>query len=105
MSTAADFETWHDKRKKTVFLKIDGEDQAAFVQYEKEGKTLDLYHSFVPEHLRGRGHGRVLAREAVRLLIKDGNSLKLSCSYLQLYFNRHAEQDLTEEQREKCSLH
>ena len=93
----------HDSATKTVTVKVNDHD--AFVNYDDDGQCLSVYHSFVPEHLRGKGLGRILAREAIGLLLSDRPeaTIRLTCSYLQLYYRRHAKQDLDEDQLRRVS--
>ena len=83
----------HDEGCKRFTLLVDG-GQEAFLDYARvegdgdDALTLDLYHTEVPETLRGRGIGKVLAKGAFDELLAahPDARLILSCTYLQHFY-------------------
>ena len=53
--------------------------------------VLDLTHTEVPEELRGRGIGGVLAHAAFEHALQSGAVVKLTCDYLKHYISKHNE--------------
>lgn len=82
-------EVIHDKVNKRFVINIDGLD--AFVEYSLNEKEMNLYHTYTPPQLRGKG----LAEKVVRTAIEYAkeNSLKVipSCSYVAVFMQRHPE--------------
>lgn len=86
----------HDKNGHKFILDL-GDGQVARIDYrlmESDGhKTIEMYHTEVPEELRGRGIGKALARGALEQARKANMRCKLTCSYLVDYLNRFASDD------------
>lgn len=69
-----------------------GNNRQARIDYRKEGgDCVNLYHTEVPVDMRGQGLARHLAQGALDQLEKDGLKVKLSCSYLQDYVRKFAQ--------------
>lgn len=79
----------HDKVNNRFVINIDGLD--SFVEYSLNEKEMNLYHTYTPPQLRGKG----LAEKVVRTAIEYAkeNSLKVipSCSYVAVFMQRHPE--------------
>ncbi|BDQ03275.1 GNAT family N-acetyltransferase [Ignavibacterium sp.] len=82
-------EVIHDKVNNRFVINIDGLD--SFVEYSLNEKEMNLYHTYTPPQLRGKG----LAEKVVRAAIEYAkeNSLKVipSCSYVAVFMQRHPE--------------
>lgn len=82
-------EVKHDKVNNRFVINIDGLD--SFVEYSLNEKEMNLYHTYTPPQLRGKG----LAEKVVRAAIEYAkeNSLKVipSCSYVAVFMQRHPE--------------
>jgi hypothetical protein len=67
---------------------IDG--HCAYLAYMDLGKqTLDMYRTFVPNALRGRGIAAVLTRHALEYAEREGYQVIPSCSYVERYIERN----------------
>lgn len=61
----------------------------AYLAYVDLGKqTLDIYRTFVPDALRGRGVAAVLAKHALEYAAREGYTVIPSCSYVERYIER-----------------
>ena len=73
---------------------IDDEVGRAYLTYMDLGKqTIDIYRTFVPDELRGRGLAALLAAEALKYASEQGLKIIASCSYMERVMARqgHAE--------------
>ena len=81
----------HDELSKRFTLPVEGGHEA-ILDYDRvesgNALTFDLYHTEVPEALRGKGIGKVLARGVFEELIAahPDAKLTLSCTFLQHYY-------------------
>lgn len=79
----------HDKDNNRFVIYIDGAE--AFVEYSLSGHVIELYHTYTPPQLRGRG----LAEKVVRAALEYAKENKLkvipSCSYVAVFLQRHPE--------------
>ncbi|WP_312395924.1 GNAT family N-acetyltransferase [Stutzerimonas kunmingensis] len=67
---------------------IDG--HCAYLAYMDLGKqTLDMYRTFVPDALRGRGIAAVLTQHALEYAEREGYQVIPSCSYVERYIERN----------------
>jgi hypothetical protein len=67
---------------------IDG--HCAYLAYMDLGKqTLDIYRTFVPNALRGRGVAAVLTQHALEYAEREGYQVIPSCSYVERYIERN----------------
>ena len=81
----------HDEGCKRFTLLVDGGHEA-ILDYDRvetdDALTFDLYHTEVPEALRGKGIGKVLAKGAFDELLAahPDARLILSCTFLQHFY-------------------
>merc|ERR1712241_1318649 len=81
----------HDDLSKRFTLPVEGGHEA-ILDYERvesgNALTFDLYHTEVPEALRGKGIGKVLAKGAFDELLAahPDARLILSCTFLQHFY-------------------
>ncbi len=82
-------EVIHDKDNNRFVIYIDGAE--AFVEYSLAENVIELYHTYTPPHLRGRG----LAEKVVHAALEYAKENKLkvipSCSYVAVFLQRHPE--------------
>jgi predicted GNAT family acetyltransferase len=79
-----------DNRTASRFeLEVDG--QIAFLRYERTPATLRLIHTEVPEALRGRRFGDMLAKTGIEAARHEGLSVVVICPFVRTYLSRHPE--------------
>lgn len=77
----------HDQAGHQFEVTID--DHRAYLAYMDLGKqTLDIYRTFVPNALRGRGIAAALTAHALEYAETSGYSVIASCSYVERYMER-----------------
>ena len=78
----------HDETGHQFEVSIDG--YRAYLTYMDLGKqTLDIYRTFVPNALRGRGIAAALTEKALEYADEMGYTVIPSCSYVERYMERH----------------
>ena len=78
----------HDQAGHQFETTVDG--HRAYLTYMDLGKqTLDIYRTFVPNALRGRGIAAALTEQALDYAAKMGYEVIPSCSYVERYMERH----------------
>ena len=86
----ADETVIHDQAGKRFCVQLQGYE--ACLMYRQSGKTLDLYHTYVPEVFRGRGMAERLCKAAFEHAKAEGLTVIPSCSYISgAYLKRHPE--------------
>jgi predicted GNAT family acetyltransferase len=71
---------------------IDADGTLAVLEYrEIDAQTLDYYHTFVPQALRGGGIASRLADAALRDAREHGRKVVPTCSFIAAYIARHPE--------------
>ncbi|MGK9063975.1 GNAT family N-acetyltransferase [Stutzerimonas chloritidismutans] len=81
----------HDQAGHQFETTVDG--YRAYLAYVDLGKqTLDIYRTFVPDALRGRGVAAALTQHALDYAAREGFTVIPSCSYVERYMERQAEQ-------------
>ena len=79
----------HDPEGKQFFVIVDG--ARAYLAYMDLGKkTLDIYRTFVPNALRGKGLAAKLTEHALRYAEDEGYTVLPSCSYVEWYVGRQS---------------
>lgn len=85
MST--DVAVQHDTEGRLFY--IDDDLGRAYLTYMDLGKqTIDIYRTFVPDALRGRGLAALLAAEALKYAQEQGLTIIASCTYMERYMER-----------------
>lgn len=85
MSTEIQVE--HDRKGQQFYIAADG--GRAYLAYMDLGKkTMDIYRTFVPDALRGKGLAAQLAAAALKYAEEQGYTVIASCSYVQGYLER-----------------
>ncbi|CAD5377890.1 N-acetyltransferase [Pseudomonas sp. OF001] len=77
----------HDQACKQFEVTVDG--CRAYLSYMDLGKqTIDIYRTFVPDALRGRGVAAALTEQALQYAEDKGYTVIPSCSYVERYMER-----------------
>ena len=77
----------HDQAGKQFEVTVDG--SRAYLSYMELGKqTIDIYRTFVPDALRGRGVAAALTEQALQFAEGRGYTVIPSCSYVERYMQR-----------------
>lgn len=80
----------HDESGSRFIVKLQGFE--ATLMYRRDGKTLDFYHTYVPEVFRGRGVAEQLCKSGFEYAKANGCMVIPSCSYISgAYLKRHKE--------------
>ncbi|MFN3872531.1 MAG: GNAT family N-acetyltransferase [Ignavibacterium sp.] len=82
-------EVIHDKIKSRFVIRIDGEE--SFVEYSLYDKVMNLYHTYTPPQLRGKGLAEKVVRAAIEYAKENNLKVIPSCSYVALFLRRHPE--------------
>ena len=93
---ADSIEVAHQEAEQRFSVRLEGYE--ACLMYRRTGKTLDLYHTYVPHVFRGKGIAERLCQAAFEHAKAQGMSVIPSCSYIaEAYLKRHPEyQSLTQ---------
>lgn len=80
----------HNAEKEEFFIDIEG--ATAVIEYRlKNGTMMDIYRTFVPESLRGKGLAGQLMKRAISFAREHRLKVKPTCSYAVTYMDRHPE--------------
>lgn len=77
----------HDPSSRQFYVEVDGL-RACLAYMDLGKKTLDIYRTFVPHALRGRGIAAALTEEALLFAERGGYAVIPSCSYVEVYMQR-----------------
>ncbi|MCR0981478.1 GNAT family N-acetyltransferase [Roseomonas populi] len=69
-----------------------GVGEPAFIAYERDGGTITLVHTIVPEAASGQGAGSRLVRGALAIIRVQGLRVVPQCSFVAAYMERHPEE-------------
>jgi hypothetical protein len=79
-----------DNRETSRFeLQVDG--QVAFLEYRRSPHAIILKHTEVPESLRGRGLGAILAKAALEMARDEGLRVNVQCPFVKAFLEKHPE--------------
>ena len=82
--------TVRDNREASRYeLHVDG--HVAFLEYERRPRSIVLQHTEVPESLRGRGVGAILAKSALEMARAEGLRVIVHCPFVKAYLQKHPE--------------
>lgn len=79
----------HDHDAARFVATVDGHE--AEVDYEREGDTMAITHTLVPEPIGGRGIAGDLTRAAFDYARREGLRVRPLCSYAEAWSRRHPE--------------
>lgn len=86
---SSDVAVEHDSEGRMFY--IDDPAGRAYLAYLDLGKqTIDIYRTFVPDELRGRGLAALLAARALDFAQEQGYKVIPSCSYIERYMERQS---------------
>ncbi len=78
-----------NKSKNRFEAHIDG--QMAIIAYEKDGNTMKLIHTEVPESLEGKGIASQMLKKVLTTIANSGNTVNPVCPFVKSYIERHPE--------------
>jgi predicted GNAT family acetyltransferase len=83
------YEIVNDRQGSRFVLTFDGDE--VYVLYALDKETIDLYSTFTPQQLRGKGLAAVVVKAAIEYA--RANKLKVipTCSYVRWFINQHKE--------------
>lgn len=70
---------------------LEAEGDKAILDYIKEPRRIRLTHTYVPQHLEGRGIGSELVAGALEDAREKGLQVVPACSFVAQYIARHPE--------------
>ena len=80
----------HDTVSHRFLIRLDGHE--AFLAYRQNRRTLEFYHTFVPEEFRGRGLAEQIVRAGFEYAKANKFTVDPTCPYIALtYLRRHPE--------------
>lgn len=83
----------HEPNLSQFSLKIDDVEEVAFLKYrviDKDGNTVyDLFHTYVPQQMRGRGIAAKMVNHACSFARENNYKIIPSCSYIPVYMKRN----------------
>ncbi|NWF90449.1 MAG: N-acetyltransferase [Ignavibacteriaceae bacterium] len=82
-------EILHDEHQQKFYVIT--ENLESHLHYVKLDNILDLNHTYVPYQLRGKGIAGKLVEAALEYAKQNGFKIIPSCSYVDVYFQRHPE--------------
>ncbi|GMU94799.1 MULTISPECIES: GNAT family N-acetyltransferase [Ignavibacterium] len=82
-------EVIHDKNNSRFVIRIDGEE--SFVEYSLYENVMELYHTYTPPQLRGKGLAEKVVRTALEYAKQNNLKVVPSCSYVAVFLQRHPE--------------
>ncbi|PRP89368.1 acetyltransferase [Planoprotostelium fungivorum] len=73
-------ESVHRPEKKRFSIVLDGEE--AYLEYKEVNGALDLFKTYTPKALRGKGTAAILAKDAFEFASKNNKKIIPSCTYI-----------------------
>ena len=70
----------HDPKEQRFFVRQEGRE--AFLAYRLKEHEIEMYHTFVPLELRGKGLAEKLCQSAFEYAKKSGLKVRPTCSYI-----------------------
>ncbi len=82
-------EVIHDKENHSFVIKI--ENASSYVSYSLSGKMMELYTTYTPPQLRGRGLAEKVVKAALEYAKENNLKVVPTCSYVRVFIQRHPE--------------
>lgn len=82
-----EYKVEHLKDKSTFVTVVDGYE--AIIEYHPYKGGIDIYHTFVPKEIGGRGVAAVLAKSALEYALSNNLTVRPTCSYIKSYIERY----------------
>lgn len=82
----------HEKGSETYgrfVTKIESEE--AFVEYRLTGNVMDMYYTYTPPHLRGKGLAAKVVKDALEFAKEKNYKVIPSCYYVRVFIERYDE--------------
>lgn len=79
----------HDKQNSSFVLTI--ENLSAYVSYSLDDRIMDLYITYTPPQLRGKGLAEKLVRAALDYAKENNLRVIPTCSYVRIFIERYPE--------------
>ena len=67
------------------------EQEEAFVEYRLNENVMDLYYTYTPPHLRGKGLAGKVVKEALNYAKEKSYKVIPSCYYVSVFIDRYEE--------------
>jgi predicted GNAT family acetyltransferase len=80
-------EVKHDKQNQRFVLEIEG--QQVYTAYSLDQNVMDLYTTYTPPNLRGKGLAEKVVHAALEFAKENNYYVVPSCSYVAVYLQRH----------------
>jgi predicted GNAT family acetyltransferase len=80
---------YHDEANDRFFLSVEGKESV--IDYRKENGMLDIYHTYVPEELRGHGIASQLVKKVLDYASEQDYRVKPTCPFVASFIQRHEE--------------
>lgn len=77
------------KEENRIYLKNDNDKVVAEINFEKQGDSYNIYHTFVDETLRGQGIASKLMKQVVNYLKSKNVKITASCSYANRWLEKN----------------
>ncbi len=77
----------HDREGERFY--IDTSYGEATINYTLKNGIMEVYHTFVPGELRGRGFAGLLGEEAARTACREGLRIKPSCGFMAAFLKKN----------------
>jgi predicted GNAT family acetyltransferase len=81
----------HDRAALRFRLPLEGGADAILAYAERGPGVLELRHTEVPPHARGKGHGSNLVEQVLRYAREEGLRVVPSCPFVAEYVRKHRE--------------
>jgi len=82
-------EVKHDKLNQRFVLEVEG--QEVYTAYSIDDNVMELYTTYTPPNLRGRGLAEKVVRAALEFAKENKYKVIPSCSYVSVFIQRHNE--------------
>ncbi|MGQ9643849.1 MAG: GNAT family N-acetyltransferase [Ignavibacterium sp.] len=82
-------EVKHDKLNKRFVLEVEG--QEVYTAYSLDENVMELYTTYTPSNLRGKGLAEKVVRAAIEYAKENHFFIIPSCSYVAVFLQRHPE--------------
>lgn len=64
-------------------------DVSAVVRYQLQDRVMTITSTRIPDHLQGKGYGKVMMEAVLPLIEQQGMTIIPVCSYVDHYLTRH----------------
>jgi predicted GNAT family acetyltransferase len=82
-------EVIHDKQNSSFVIKIDN--LLSYVSYNLNKNIMELYTTYTPPQLRGRGFAEKVVKAALEFAQENNLKIIPTCSYVRIFIERHPE--------------